>query len=101
MRRLLILLLAVLTGLAFAPLAFLTAAIVTANLLGCTETANEALVQSCYLGGVDIKGLLNVGFVMGWIAIATFPLMLLSLLLWIVVLVTRGRTRTAARPQQR
>lgn len=70
-----------------APLAsVLTAATVT-DLYGCQF--DEGSVHTCMIGGVDYGRELYMLGMMGWYMIATFPVMLGALALWLVVEVLR------------
>ena len=56
-----------------------------ANAHGCV--VNEGFVNPCVVAGHDYGPLLYDFFVMGWLMLLTFPLMLASIVLWIVILV--------------
>lgn len=59
----------------------LTAGVITTQ-LGCRS--DEAAAYPCFIAGRDMGGILYVMGMMGWVAIAMAPLMLLTIVAWLV-----------------
>lgn len=83
----------VLTALAWLPFGVFAAGLALAKAAGCE--VHEGFAQPCPFGGGDIGGTLYAMLVMGWVVIAAFPFMLLSLLGWATWGIRRWRRRRA------
>lgn len=57
---------------------------VVGDLAGCQ--LGEAGVQPCTIAGIDVGGPLAMMFVMGWLAIALVPFMVVTLILSVIVI---------------
>lgn len=66
----------------WSPFLMVLAAGVIATQLGCRS--DEAAVYPCFIAGRDIGGTLYLMGVMGWIAIALSPVMLGTVVAWLV-----------------
>ena len=88
-----VLLLVLVTVLAWAPVVLAVLSSVAASALGCT--VNEAAVHPCTVAGLDIGEPLAVMFLMGWVAILALPAMLGTLVGWFVVWTRRAWGRGA------
>ena len=73
-----------LTLLIWSPAIMLLLSMVTATALDCP--LHEGFTQPCPLLGQEIGGLLYAGFVMGWLLVVTAPLMLGTLVGWLILL---------------
>ncbi|WP_424814419.1 hypothetical protein [Roseococcus sp. YIM B11640] len=82
-------LLGIFTVIAWAPIAMAFAASGIASALGCR--VNEAGTNPCLLAGFDIGEALYTMFMMMWLAFLTLPLLLITLVGWIIVWVNRAR----------
>lgn len=81
-RRILVLLV-VLTLIAFTPLLSVLATYVIAGTLGCA--VDEGSIHPCLIGRLDIGGTLYGMGVMGWLMIPAAPLMLIAIVGWVVL----------------
>lgn len=79
--------LVVVTILAWLPVLSVIASGVAADALGCA--LDEGSAHACLLWGTDIGPWLYSGFVMGWFALLTMPLMMGTAIVWGVLLVKR------------
>jgi hypothetical protein len=82
------------TLLAWLPLLGVLLAIGFADLAGCQ--VNEAGGQPCVVGGTDWGPWLTTLFTLGWLMLVTIPLMLASIVAWVIVLVVWLRQRRDA-----
>lgn len=73
--------------LCLAPLASLIAADLIATIYGCT--IDLASKQPCVVDGTDIGGTLMALGMMGWFLMTTLPVLLATLVLWIIVEIAR------------
>ena len=71
------------TLIAWAPLGAVLAASAVASAFDCR--VDEGSVHPCAVAGVDIGSLLYALGVSGWLMLAAFPLMLLTLVAWVGV----------------
>ena len=71
------------TGVAWAPVGAVLVASAAANALDCR--LDEGSVHPCQLGGMDIGPALYALGVSGWLILAAFPLMLLTVIAWLGV----------------
>jgi hypothetical protein len=63
--------LAALTVVSFAPLISLTFSLLIADVLGCA--VDEGAIHVCHADGYDLGSALNIGTMMGWLLIFTWP----------------------------
>ena len=82
------------TLLAWLPLLGVLFASAFAEVAGCQ--VNEAGGQPCLMGGADWGPFLTTLFTLGWLMLVTAPLMLVSIVAWVIVLVVRLRQRRDA-----
>jgi hypothetical protein len=88
--------LCVLTVVGWAPLLGVLASSLFASSFGCT--LNEGNLHPCVVAGIDFGGLLYTGFVGGWLMLVTWPFMLLTLVIWIVLGIAFIVRRVRAKP---
>lgn len=81
--KVVIIIAAVITVLAWAPAVSVFLAYAVASATGCR--VDEGSVHPCVVGGVDIGGLLYSLGLMGWLFIATLPVAALSVLFWLAM----------------
>lgn len=75
--------LAIVTLIVWLPLLSLILSLLIGSAAGCS--INENAAQRCMIAGADFGDTLYTMMVLGWLAIAGAPLMLLTLLAWIFV----------------
>lgn len=73
--------------LCLAPLASMAAADLIATIYGCT--IDLASKHPCVVGGTDIGDTLMALGMMGWFLMTTLPVLLATLVLWIIVEIAR------------
>lgn len=77
--------LVVTTVIGWMPLLLLLLSNGIASTFGCE--LNEATVHPCRVAGTDLGPALSTGFVGGWLLLVVWPVMLITLIAWIVLLV--------------
>ena len=80
-QKIVVLALSVVTAVAWAPFAAVLVAGAAATAFDCR--VDEGSAHPCVVGAVDIGPALYVLGVSGWLMLATFPLMLLTLVGWL------------------
>jgi uncharacterized membrane protein len=80
------------------PLLLLLISIGIASTLGCQLT--EATVHTCSVAGINLGPALSTGFIGGWLLLVVWPVMLITLVAWIVLLVRTFFSRHRARAAQ-
>lgn len=86
-------------GIALLPLALAAVGIALANIAGCE--INEAVVEVCNLGGIDIGGMLYFMLFSAWFSLVTVPIGgSIAILSLIVYATTRLVTRDQKAPRQ-
>jgi hypothetical protein len=90
----------VVTVVGWLPFALVLSAGLFATAFGCV--ANEGDAHPCVVAGYDFGELIYIAGVSGWFMLVTWPLMLITLVVWIAlaaVAVTRRFTKTVDAPQ--
>jgi hypothetical protein len=77
--------LTVTTAIGWMPLLLLLLSMGIASALGCR--LDEAAVHPCRAAGLDLGPALSAGFIDGWLLLVVWPVMLITLAAWIVLLV--------------
>jgi hypothetical protein len=88
--------LSILTVVGFAPFVCLLIGLALASATGCQMS--EGGMEHCVLWGHDFGRLIYTLTMMGWVMLLTSPLMLISVIGWIVIGVTALRRARAAPP---
>ena len=79
--KIVIMLAAIVTLLAWLPALAVAIAYATATAAGCR--LDEGSAHPCIIAGIDVGGLLYTMQVLGWLFIATIPVAVLSVLFWV------------------
>jgi hypothetical protein len=87
--------LTVTTVVGWMPLLLLLLSMGVASALGCR--LDEAAVHPCRAAGLDLGPALSAGFIGGWLLLVVWPVMLITLVAWIVLLVRLLLRRHGAR----
>jgi hypothetical protein len=86
------------TVISWMPLLALLLSIGIASALGCR--LDEASVHPCKAAGMDLGPALSDGFISGWLLLFVWPVMLITLVAWIVLLVRMLARKNRARAAQ-
>lgn len=90
--------LTVTTAIGWMPLFLLLLSMGVASALGCR--LDEAAVHPCRAAGTDLGPALSAGFIGGWLLLVVWPVMLITLAAWIVLLVRLLLRKHGARAAQ-
>ena len=85
LRRPALFILCVVTVIAWAPLAGVLAGAALSSAFDCR--VDEGSVHPCVVGGIDLGSFLNLLTVSGWLMLGLWPVMLLTLVVWLGLLV--------------
>lgn len=86
------------TVISWLPLLLVLLSVGIASALGCR--LDEASVHPCRAGGMDLGPALSNGFISLWLLLFVWPVMLITLVAWVVLLVRMLQRKHRARAAQ-